>query len=100
MDDQKTPYDLSQRSVAAFVTAIADIIAEILPQDGRSESLQELKKVLREKMDRRLATVRLSDHPLNPKESAEVDVLLETFLGAFGLAYTNRQISRDSGLAH
>ena len=100
MDDQKPPDDLSQRSVAAFVTAIADIIAEILPQDGRSESLQELKKVLREKMDRRLATVRMSDRPLNPIESAEVDVLLETFLGAFDLAYTNRQKSHGGEFAH
>ena len=100
MSDQKAPVGLSQNATAAFLSAIADIIAEILPQDGRSESLQELKKVLREKLDRRLATVRMSDRPLNPIESAEVDVLLETFLGAFDLAYTNRQKSRGVGLAH
>ena len=100
MSDQKAPVGLSQKATAAFLSAIADIIAEILPQDGRSESLQELKKVLREKLDRRLATVRMSDRPLNPIESAEVDVLLETFLGAFDLAYTNRQKNRGGGLAH
>ena len=100
MSDQKAPVGLSQKAIAAFLPAIADIIAEILPQDGRSESLQELKKVLREKLDRRLATVRMSDHPLNPIECAEVDVLLETFLGAFDLAYANRQKGRGGGLAH
>ena len=100
MSDQKVPVGLSQKAVAVFLSAIADIIAEILPQDDTSESLQELKRALREKMDRRLATVRLSDHPLNPRESAEVDVLLETFLGAFDLAYANRQRSRGGGLSH
>ena len=100
MSDQKAPVGLSQKATAAFLSAIADIIAEILPQDGRSESLQELNETLREKLDCRLAMARSSDHPLSPRESAEVDVLLETFLGAFDLAYTNRQKSRAGGLAH
>ncbi len=83
--------NLSQRAVAAFLTAIADIISGTLLKDGRGENLQDLAKALRERLNRRFEVVRKSDHPLSQKETEEWNALCEVFLNALSLSYLNRE---------